>query len=157
MSFIHLTTFIAAPVERVFDLSRSISLHKATMTKYGERAVGGRIGGLIQLGETVVWKAKHVFKERTMHIKVTASSKPFLFIDEQVKGDFKMMKHEHHFKSIDNGTIMIDQFWFEIPFGQFGKVVDALYLKRYMKKLLEERNKMIKATAEGRSWKQYLT
>ena len=31
-----------------------------------------------------------------------------MFIDEQIKGDFKMMKHEHHFKPCENGTIMID-------------------------------------------------
>jgi ligand-binding SRPBCC domain-containing protein len=157
MSLIHLTTFIAAPVDRVFDLSRSISLHKATMTKYGERAVGGRVGGLIQLGETVVWKAKHLFKERTLQVKVTASSRPFFFVDEQVTGDFKMMKHEHHFKSIDNGTIMIDQFWFEIPYGRLGRFFDAVYLKKYLIRLLEERNTMLKATAEGRGWRQYLT
>ena len=39
MPNIHLTTFIAAPVERVFDLSRNIDLHKESMTKHKEEAV----------------------------------------------------------------------------------------------------------------------
>ncbi|MBD0294000.1 MAG: cell division protein, partial [Flavisolibacter sp.] len=45
MPFIHLTTFIAAPIERVFDLSRSINLHKASMKAYNERPIAGKISG----------------------------------------------------------------------------------------------------------------
>lgn len=157
MSFIHLTTFIAAPQERVFDLSRSINLHKTSMYKYNEQPVDGRLSGMMELGETVTWKAKHLFKERILQVKITAFSKPFLFIDEQVKGNFEMMKHEHHFKSIANGVLMIDQFWFSTPFGKLGKLVDALYLEKYMKNLLEERNQVIKATSEGNNWRLYLT
>lgn len=156
MAFIHLTTFIAAPVERVFDLSRSINLHKASMNKYGEKAVDGRLTGLLQLNEWVTWKAKHLFKERTLKVKMTHLDKPFLFIDEQVEGDFKTMKHEHHFKVVENGTIMIDQFTFSSPHGRLGKWLDALYLERYLKKLLEERNELIKKAAESNGWKNYL-
>ena len=36
MPFIHLTTFIEAPVQRVFDLSRSIDVHKLSMQRYAE-------------------------------------------------------------------------------------------------------------------------
>jgi ligand-binding SRPBCC domain-containing protein len=157
MQLIHLTNFIAAPIDRVFDLSRSITLHKQSMTKFGEKAIEGRLGGLIGLNETVTWKAKHLLKERRLKIKITSYNKPHIFIDEQVEGDFKKMKHEHHFKQVENGTIMIDQFYFESPHGQFGKLIDTFYLNKYLKKLLEERNRLIKKHAEGNTWKQYLT
>ena len=55
MPNIHLTTFIAAPLERVFDLARSIDLHKKSMAESGEQAVGGITMGLINNGETVTW------------------------------------------------------------------------------------------------------
>ena len=64
MPNIHLTTFIAAPVERVFDLSRNIDLHKKSMTKHKEEAVAGIRFGLIEKDETVTWRAKHFFKTR---------------------------------------------------------------------------------------------
>src|SRR5688572_16554525 len=105
---IHLTTFIAAPVERVFDLSRSIDLHKESMKKYKEEAVSGIRFGLIEKEETVTWKAKHLFKTRMLKVRITQLEKPLYFTDEQAEGDFKMMKHEHFFKAVDNGTIMID-------------------------------------------------
>jgi len=157
MPFIQLTTFIEAPIERVFDLSRSIDLHKSSMTRYGEKPISGTISGLINLGEEVTWKAKHFYKERILKVRITAMQKPFSFIDEQVQGIFKLMKHEHFFKPCDNGTIMIDQFYFDLYKGLLGELLNRLYLTRYIKQLLEERNSVIKKVAETNQWKHFLT
>jgi ligand-binding SRPBCC domain-containing protein len=156
MPTIHLTTFIAAPVERVFDLSRNIDLHKQSMTKHKEEAVAGTTFGLIEKDETVTWKAKHLFKTRLLRTKITEMVKPKIFIDEQAKGDFKMLKHEHHFKTCENGTIMIDIIYFEAPYGAFGKWFNSLYLTRYMRNLIEHRNNVIKEFAETEKWKKLL-
>jgi ligand-binding SRPBCC domain-containing protein len=156
MPTIHLTTFIAAPVNVVFDLSRHIGLHKESMAKYKEEAVAGTRFGLIEKEDTVTWKAKHFFKTRLLRIKITEMVKPGQFIDEQVRGDFKMMKHEHHFKPCDNGTIMIDLLHFESPYGILGEWFNSLHLTGYMKRLLEKRNKTIKEFAEGGKWKKLL-
>ena len=51
MPKIHITTFIAAPVERVFNLSRSITLHKISTKDTGEEAIAGVTSGLINLNE----------------------------------------------------------------------------------------------------------
>lgn len=156
MAFIHLTTFIAAPIERVFDLSRSVDLHKHSMKRFGERPIAGQIAGLMNLNDTVTWQAKHLFKERILKVQITALQRPFAFVDEQVQGDLKEMKHEHYFKSCANGTIMIDQFHFDIRYGTLGQWFNRLYLRRYMEKLLEERNQVIKKIAEGNQWKHFL-
>lgn len=153
MPVIHLTTFIAAPVDRVFDLSRSIELHKKSMAHTGEQAVAGTTMGLIGPDETVTWKAKHLMKTRIMKVRITTMEKPWSFTDEMVEGSFKSMKHEHHFKQIDNGTLAIDIFSFEIPYGPAGKLFGVLYLRNYMEKLLAQRNKMLKEYAESDKWK----
>jgi hypothetical protein len=59
MPKIELTTHINAPIGRVFDLSRSIDLHMESTKKTGEKAIAGKTSGLIELGETVIWRAKH--------------------------------------------------------------------------------------------------
>jgi len=153
MPTIHLTHFIAAPAERVFDLSRSIDLHKKTMAHTQETAVAGTTSGLIGLNETVTWKAKHLFKMRYLRVKITSMEKPFSFTDEMADGDFRSMKHEHHFKQIDNGTLMIDLFSFETPYGPMGKIAEQVFLKKYLRKLLEQRNLIIKEYAESDKWK----
>jgi ligand-binding SRPBCC domain-containing protein len=156
MSKIHLTIFIAAPVERVFDLSRSISLHKISAAQTKEEAIAGVTTGLINLGETVTWQAKHLFKTRQHTSKITAMEKPVSFTDEMIKGDFKSFCHQHHFKVVDNGTIMIDIVEFESPYGVIGKFFNAIYLKKYLEKFLLKRNAVIKEYAETTKWKAIL-
>jgi len=156
MPFVHLTTFIAAPQQRVFDLSRSVDLHRASMKHHEEKIIDGSMNGLMKLNDTVTWTAKHFFKQRRLKIKITQLQKPDFFVDEQQEGDFEMMKHEHYFKPIENGTIMIDQFHFETPYGLIGKIINKLYLEKYMTKLLNQRNQVIKDAAESNLWKQYL-
>jgi ligand-binding SRPBCC domain-containing protein len=153
MPTIHLTTFVAAPAARVFDLSRSIELHKKSMSQNQEQVVSGTVSGLIEYQETVTFKAKHLFKNRILKSKITAMKKPSSFTDEMVAGDFKSMKHEHHFKQIENGTLMIDIFHFESPYGSVGKISNRVFLTQYLKKLLEHRNQMIKQYAETEKWK----
>lgn len=153
MTTIHLTTFIEAPIERVFDLSRSIDLHKKSMSHTREEAIAGTTSGLIEVDQTVTWKAKHLLKTRFLKSKVTSMNRPFSFTDEQIAGDFKNYRHEHHFKQVKNGTIVIDFFHFETPYGKAGQVFNRLYLKRYITNLIEQRNHVIKEYAETDKWK----
>jgi ligand-binding SRPBCC domain-containing protein len=156
MPTIHLTTFIQAPVERVFDLSRSIDLHKKSMAHKKEEAVGGCTSGLINLDETVTWKGRHLGKTRILKSKITQMRPPQNFTDEMVSGDFRSFKHEHHFKAIENGTLMIDYMHYETPYGFMGRVADRLILRRYIHRLLESRNAVIKKFAESELWRQVI-
>jgi ligand-binding SRPBCC domain-containing protein len=153
MPTIHLTTFIAAPADRVFDLARSIDLHRKSMAHTAEEAIAGTTTGLIGPDETVTWKAKHLMKIRILKSRITAMNRPLSFTDEMVNGDFKSLRHEHHFKSIENGTLLIDLFYFESPYGGIGRLANDLFLTRYMKRLLETRNQAIKDYAETEKWK----
>ncbi|MBK8785394.1 MAG: SRPBCC family protein [Chitinophagaceae bacterium] len=156
MPKIHLTSFIAAPIERVFDLSRSINLHQISTIATNEKAIDGVMNGLINKDETVTWQAKHLFKIRQFTAKITEMKSPDFFIDEMVKGDFKSFHHEHHFKAAENGTIMIDLLDFETPYGTFGKIVNTLFLKSYLENFLIKRNEVIKDYAETQKWKAIL-
>ncbi len=156
MPAIHLTSFISAPVERVFDLSRSINLHQISTAHTNEKAIGGVMSGLINKDETVTWQAKHLFKTRQFTSRITEMEAPSFFIDEMIKGDFKNFRHEHHFKQVENGTILIDLLNFEMPYGAFGKFINAVFLKSYLEKLLVKRNAVIKDYAETQKWKAIL-
>ena len=156
MQLIQLQTFINAPVKIVFDLSRSVDLHKASMIKHKEEIIDGVNAGLMTEGDTVTWKAKHLFKSRTLKVRITKLDSPRFFEDEIITGDFKTMRHEHFFEEKNGGTVMKDNFSFESPFGFIGKLVDLFYLRNYMTRLLSERNNEIKQIAESNLWKQFL-
>ena len=156
MPKIHTTTFIAAPIERVFDLSRSINLHQISTASTNEKAIDGVMTGLINKGETVTWQAKHLFKTRLFTSKITAMQSPVSFTDEMIKGDFTSFHHEHHFKTVENGTIVIDIIHFETPYGFIGKIVNRVFLTAYLEKFLVKRNEVIKEYAETQKWKAIL-
>lgn len=157
MPIIQLQTKIAAPIDIVFDLARSIDLHKISTEHTNEEAIDGKTNGLIGAGESVTWRAKHFGVYQTLTSKITEFKQPYLFVDEMVDGAFKRFRHEHSFESDERGyTIMNDVFDYSSPFGLLGKIVDRLFLELYMKRLLEKRNETIKAFAETDRWKVVL-
>lgn len=156
MPTIHVTTVIHAPMDRVFDLSRSITLHKRSMSHLQEDAVKGRTNGLIECNETVTWQAKHLGKIRQLTTRITEMRHKDYFCDEMVEGDFTYMKHEHHFKEIGNGTVAIDIMEFGTPYGWLGRMFERFYLHRYMTRLLQLRNEVIKEYAESEKWRVIL-
>ena len=149
MPKIELTTLINAPIEKVFDLSRSIDLHMESTKQTGERAIAGKTSGLIGLGETVTWRAKHFGIWQTLTSKIVEFDRPNLFVDEMVSGAFKSFRHEHRFTSSGDQTIMKDIFEFETPLGILGSIFNKLILTHYMTKLLKERNRVIREAAQS--------
>lgn len=156
MPLIQLETIIHAPIQRCFDLSRSIDLHKISMAHTKEKAISGTTEGLIELGEQVTWQAKHFGITQQLTVQITAFNHPYFFVDEMTKGVFKSFQHQHIFERTHQGTLMIDLFDFETPLGFLGKVVNSLFLVQYMTRLLEQRNHAIKKIAESETWKAIL-
>ena len=149
MAIIQLSTTINAPIQKCFDLARNIDIHVKSMKQSGEKAIAGRTNGLIELNETVTWRAKHFGIWQNLTSKITQFNYPESFTDEMVSGAFKSFKHQHLFNQKERQTIMKDIFMFESPFGIIGKLVNNLFLTSYMTWLLKERNAVIKEAAES--------
>ncbi|QDW26993.1 SRPBCC family protein [Pedobacter sp. KBS0701] len=148
MPTITLKTLIDAPIGHCFDLARSIDLHLQSMKSSGEEVIAGKNGGMIDLDESVTWSARHFGILFEMTNKISAMEYPTLFIDEMIKGPFKKLHHQHQFKIIDAQTEMTDVFEFRAPFGLLGQLVEKIFLQKYMLKLIEKRNEVIKFQAE---------
>ncbi len=157
MSIIKLETEINAPVERVFDLARSIDLHKDSMSKYKEKAIAGRTSGLIEMNETVTWEATHFGVRQKLTSKITAFDRPRYFRDSLVQGAFKRFDHDHYFEATDNQTLIKDVFDFDSPLGILGNIADFLFVESHLREMLEERNALIKRVAESEDWRNFLT
>ena len=114
-----LETKIRASVDLVFDLARSIDLHMESAIGTNEVAVSGRTKGLIELGETTTWRAKHLGFYQTLTVKITEYKRPEMFVDVMLKGAFKSMKHIHCFEQDGESTIMIDVFDIETFLANF--------------------------------------
>lgn len=152
MQTIAVTTDIRAPIKACFDLARDISFHVRSLEHTNEQAIAGRTEGLIELGETVTWQAKHLLLTRRMTVRITAMDRPKHFRDEQIDGPFKRFIHDHDFEDLGDGvTRMHDAIAFASPFGLVGKCVDSAYLTHYIKRLIETRSHQIKAELEAKT------
>ena len=128
-------TTIRAPIERCFDLARSVEVHLAGNVHFGEQAVAtaGVTSGLIGLGERVTWRAKHFGIWQTLTSEITALDRPTYFRDEMIRGAFRWMKHDHYFRAVSGGdTEMKDVFTFAAPVPALGWIVEALVLRSYL-------------------------
>jgi hypothetical protein len=154
------TTLIDAPIQRCFDLARSVEVHLLANIHSGEQAlaVGGITSGLAGLSEQVTWRAKHFGVWHDLTSKTTALESPVYFQVTMVRGIFRFMHADHLFQTLPSGvTEMKDVFSIAAPLPLLGPLAEALFLRRYMLALLRERNAVIKRVAESGEWKKYLT
>jgi ligand-binding SRPBCC domain-containing protein len=149
MAVIRTTIDIDAPADVCFDLARSVDAHVASTRQSGERAVAGRTSGLLELGESVTWRARHFGVTQELTSRITAFDRPRHFRDEMVKGAFSRIVHDHYFEPAGAGTRMIDVFDFAAPLGWLGAIAETVLLTRYMRRLLERRNQVLKEMAES--------
>jgi ligand-binding SRPBCC domain-containing protein len=150
---------IRAPIDRCFDLARSVEAHLAGNVHSGEAALAsaGVTSGLMDLGQRVTWRAKHFGVWHRLTSQITAMDRPAHFQDVMIQGPFRAMKHDHIFRSLSlEETEMTDLFCFAAPMPIVGRLVEMAVLRRYMQALLRERNAVLKQIAESEAWRRYL-
>ena len=158
MIHIEETTLIDAPINRCFDLSRSVEVHLLGNVHSGKQAmsIGGVTSGLVGLSEDVTWRAKHFGFWQTLTSRTTAMDPPRFFQVTMIQGIFRLMQADHLFRSLNGITEMKDVFRIAAPLPVLGPLAEVLFLRRYMLALLRERNAVIKRVAESQEWRQYL-
>ena len=159
---IHLeeTTIMNAPIQRCFDLSRSVEVHLVANVHCSEQAVAaaGVTSGLVGLSQQVTWRAKHFGVWHSLTSQTTALESPAHFQVTMTRGIFRSIQADHLFRCLPSGaTEMKDIFRVAAPLPLLGRLAETLFLRRYMLVLLRERNAVIKRIAESPSdWQQYL-
>jgi len=60
--------------------------------------------------------------------RICKVDEPNLFMDEQLEGPYKVWKHEHHFKKVDDGVLMTDIVTYDIGKGFLGDIAGWLFV-----------------------------
>ena len=127
----------------LFEAALDVDLHAVSQSRSRERVVSAPASGRLGLGDRVTWRARHFGLWWTMTAEVTAFDEPARFVDEQVRGPFRMFRHEHRFEQVDGGTLMTDTIEFAAPFGVLGRAVALLALRPYLRRLIAARGEFL--------------
>jgi ligand-binding SRPBCC domain-containing protein len=151
MFTLRVITTIDAPATRCFDLARSVEAHVQSAGLSGEKVVGGKTCGLLELGDDVTWEARHFGIRQRLTSRITVFQAPSYFQDRMVRGAFRFLEHDHYFEPAEGGgTNMIDVLRFSAPFGPIGWLTERMFLARHLRRFLETRGLALKAMAESR-------
>ena len=144
---------VRAPIERCFDLSRNITLHRTLQPPH--EAVRGVTEGMIGKGETVTWRA-HVLGIPVTHTSlIDEYDGPAYFRDVMIKGAFKSYQHQHYLEQDGDCTRMRDIVTVFAPWGPLGRLAEAIYIEHFLTRILKSRNEVLKRVAESEEWKKY--
>jgi ligand-binding SRPBCC domain-containing protein len=152
VTFLRATIVVHAPVELVFDLARDVDEHTAALAHTAERVVPpGRTSGRLEQGDLVCFRARHFGLPMSLCARVVELSRPERFVDEQVRGAFRSLRHTHTFAATGGGTLVTDVVEWTSPLGPLGTVADSLVLRRHLLGILTARNAHLKRRAEVRA------
>lgn len=150
MASFMLERVIRAQPAAVFAASLDPALHVESMARYGETMVDGPADGAFTEGATVTWRARHFGIPFHLTSIVFDIHAPRGFRDRQIKGPFRDFLHEHEFLEHPHGTLMRDTVAYRSPFGPIGALVDRLFMREYLRRLIDERNAIVAGSVERR-------
>jgi ligand-binding SRPBCC domain-containing protein len=141
-------TRIAAPIEICFDLARDVNVHVQTASATGERVIGAKTSGLLELGDVVTFEGVHFGIRQRLTAKIVECDRPTRFVDEMVAGAFTSLRHVHEFIAEGNSVLMRDTLTWRSPLGILGVIADRLFVERHMRAFMVKKQSELKAYAE---------
>jgi ligand-binding SRPBCC domain-containing protein len=65
------------------------------------------------------------------------------FVDEQIRGPYKLWRHRHDFRQVDGTSFISDRVEYELPLGWFGRIAHQLIVSRQLKWIFAYRQRAI--------------
>lgn len=154
---IEFNTHIKAPIERCFDLARSVDFHKISVSEIKEESLAGIRTGLIGPNQHVLLQNWIGGLRFSTEMKLTQFARPHHFSYLMVNNIFRKVIHDYHFYDLKEETVMVDHLYFEPRFGMLGEIINFLFLRKFLIRILTQRNDMLREYAETDKWSSVLT
>jgi ligand-binding SRPBCC domain-containing protein len=94
---------------------------------------GARIRYVIRWRAVPIWWTTEIAEWRP----------PFIFVDTQVRGPYRLWHHTHRFEPAGSGTRMTDEVRYALPFGPLGRALHALWIRRDLEQIFDYRRERI--------------
>ena len=95
-------------------------------------------GLIIEYHITVPLFGKQQWVTEIKHIEENRS-----FVDEQRLGPYRFWYHYHLLTQVESGTKMLDQVYYQLPYGPLGKVLRFLMIKKTLTRIFDYRKETL--------------
>jgi ligand-binding SRPBCC domain-containing protein len=135
--------FVPRPLDEVFEFfSRAENLQQLTPPWLNFRILSVepatvREGTLIRY--SLRWR---VFPIRWT-TRITDWEPPHRFVDLQLKGPYKLWRHEHRFVAEGEGTRISDEVHYILPFGILGRIAHSMKVKSDVEAIFAYRREVV--------------
>jgi len=142
---LHQTQKIPSSIENVWDFISSPRNLKIITPEYmGFDIVIKELPEKMYPGMIIAYDVRPLAGIKMRWVSEITHLKEFkYFVDEQRVGPYKMWHHQHHITPADGGVLMRDIVNYQVPFGIFGNIANALFIKRQLDGIFRFRTKRL--------------
>jgi ligand-binding SRPBCC domain-containing protein len=140
------TTIVPRPIEETFEFFADAGNLEAITPPWLNFEITTRRPIAMQGGALIDYRLKLRGIPLTWKTRITAWEPPFRFIDEQLKGPYKLWRHEHTFAPDpegSGGTLMIDRVDYAFFGGPFAPLINRLYVRRDLDRIFAYRTETL--------------
>lgn len=136
--------FVAKPIDEVFEFfSEAKNLERITPQQLSFK-IESQSTEHIQQGTEFVYKLKIHGVPAKWKTVITNWDPPFQFVDYQEKGPYRVWFHNHMFIPTKEGTLLVDEVKFVLPFAAISNWLVAWFIKLDVKSIFKHRFEFIK-------------
>jgi hypothetical protein len=134
--------WIPKPMDEAFAFfSRPENLEEITPPWLGFRIV--RTGKQLHAGSLINYKLRIHGLPMRWTSEITVWEPPYRFVDTQLRGPYKLWRHEHSFREQNRGTLIRDHVDYALPFGIFGEIAHKLMVRRDVETIFKFRRQRL--------------
>jgi ligand-binding SRPBCC domain-containing protein len=144
LQIIKRSQLLQAPIDEVWDFFTTPQNLDHITPPDMHLKVNGELPPHIYSGLLIHYTIKplmHVPMRWTTQIKCVVDHK--MFVDVQLKGPYKLWRHEHYFEEVETGTLVTDVLYYDIGISFLGNMVDSIFVKNKLNKLFDFRKQQI--------------
>jgi len=137
--------FIKSDIKTAWEfLSSPKNLATITPEYMGFEILNNLHGDKMYAGQIIEYYVKPILGIKLHWVtEITHVKQNEFFVDEQRFGPYSFWHHKHFLKEVNGGVEMHDIIHYKLPFGVFGKIGNALFVKKQLKEVFDYRYKKI--------------
>ena len=138
--------FVSRPREEVFEFFSDAGQLENITPPFLNFRIKTPLPIELKQGALIDYSLKLRFIPIQWRTEISVWEAPHRFVDQQLRGPYKLWHHEHNFEEVDGGTMVHDRVHYVVPGGS---LVHRFFVKKDLIQIFEYRRSQIEKLLNG--------